>query len=389
MNDTYCCLTKLGLSTQNEGYVTICNQSRVHFRDKDNNLIRLDKHDLDTAWNSPTRKEIDVSLSNGIRHSNCQDCWNEEDAGRISKRQIHNKELFDVEPSDFQPKVILLKPGNICNLACRHCSPYVSSGWYRDSYKLDNKNKTYYDWVKNFQHIKKGYDSSNDGFWNILNNWTPNLVYYDLYGGEPLLVEELYNNLKYSVDNNYSKNQIININTNGTIWQDEFNFVFSKFKYVIFDISADGIHEQFEYMRYPAKWNNFYSNLNKYKLLAHDHENIKLGITITVSLYNIFYLPEMVSFYQSLGIKYGINILHTPDYLNMRIAPKKLKDIITEKLNDDKFKAITNFLNTDIDNQSELYAQFLLNHKKIDDIRDQKYEDCFPEMAKYLNDRFI
>lgn len=386
MNDTKCCLTKIGLSTQNEGYVTICNQSRVHLQDKNKNLIRLDRHSLQDAWLSPTRKEIDESLSNGIRHDNCQDCWDEEAANKISRRQIHNKEFENIQPLEDQPRAIILKPGNTCNLSCRHCSPSVSSGWYRDSYKLENSQESYFNYTKKFNHIKLSYDKTNTNFWNTFNKWIPNLIFYDLYGGEPLLTEKLYENLKFSADNNFAINQNIHINTNGTIWKDDFNSVFSKFNEVYFDISADGVAKQFEYMRYPAKWDSFLTNLYKYKDLAKNFTNIKIGITITVSLYNIFYLPEIYTFYKYLGVKVGVNILHTPEHLNIRIAPDKIKSIIAEKLVNEEFLSVIKYLNLDIPNKDELYTTYLNSLKKIDLIRNEKYNEVFPEMAKYLND---
>lgn len=386
MSDTRCCLTKLGLSTQNEGYVSICNQSQTFFTDQDNNLIRTDSHSLKDAWNSPTRKEIDNDLSNGIRHANCQHCWDEEDAGRTSKRQHHNRELHDVVPMEDQPRALLLKPGNICNLGCRHCHPTVSSGWYRDAYKLDSSGSDYNIWLKQYKHIKEGFADTNSGVWEVLDSWVPNLVYYDLYGGEPLLVNRLYQNLVLSADNGYAKNQHIHINTNGTIWRDDFLLVFSKFKSVYFDISADGTHQQFEYMRYPAVWNDFESNLKKYQDLGKLYPSINIGITITVSLYNIYYLPETISYYEGLGFNCGINVLHTPAHMNMRIAPPKLKDAISNKLSDSRYASLVKLLYTDIENSKELYKEFLESLEKIDTLRNQRYKDYFPEMAQLLNE---
>lgn len=386
MNEsTYCCLAKIGLSSQNGGYTSVCNQSKVFLLDTNNNTIRFDTHSLHDAWNSPTRKEISESLSNGVRHPNCQDCWDEEDAGRTSKRQYHNKDWGEVEVLDDQPRAIILKPGNTCNLGCRHCDPSVSSGWYRDAYKLSDDND-YNIWLKQFDHIKQSYSPDNSNFWSILDEWTPNLVLYDLFGGEPLLTPRLYQNLEYSARMGYAKDQTIHINTNGTIWHDNFNNVFSKFKCVYFDISSDGIYKQFEYMRYPAKWDEFNSNLQKYINLSHDHPNIHVSLTITISLYNIFDLPKIFAYYDNLGLNIGLNILHRPEYMNVRIAPLNVKQHLSAVLKSEKFTNIKNFLNLDLDNKEILFKKFLEHTKKVDTIREQKFETVFPEIAVLLNE---
>lgn len=386
MPDTYCCLTKIGLSSQNSGHASVCNLSRNYLHDSDNQIIRFDTHSLIDAWNSPTRKEIDESLSNGIQHPNCQECWDEEAAGRTSKRQHYNRDLGSISVLENQPRVIILKPGNTCNLGCRHCDPSVSSGWYRDAYKLSESKNSYNDWIKSFQHIKESYDTTNPNFWPILDSWTQNLVYYDLFGGEPLLTPRLYQNLELSAANGYAANQVIHINTNGTIWHDNFNKVFSKFKCVYFDISSDGINEQFEYMRYPAKWSEFQNNLQKYLELSKLYPSIFISVTVTISLYNIFDLPTIVEFYEKLGLNVSLNILHQPEYLNIRIIPKYIKEYLTKELTDNAFVSIVNFLNLDIDNHELLFKQFFKHVEKIDNIRGQNFRKIFPKLETLLHE---
>ena len=124
--DCKCIYTDIGLSTQNGGYVSVCNQSRNSFQHSDGNYITLDRYTLTDAWNSPTRHEIKTALDSGIQHPNCQDCWDEEAAGRDSKRVMINRGLAHVQPREDQPLALMLKPGNLCNLACRHCGPFSS-----------------------------------------------------------------------------------------------------------------------------------------------------------------------------------------------------------------------------------------------------------------------
>lgn len=67
------------------------------------------------------------------RPATCQRCWNEEDAGRTSKR-MHTlnrlQHMIQDESWDSQAKPLQfldLKLGNICNLKCRICGSWSSS----------------------------------------------------------------------------------------------------------------------------------------------------------------------------------------------------------------------------------------------------------------------
>ena len=143
MINTWCILSETSLSLHNGGHVSICNGSRQSFADENGELITLDKYTLKDAWASPTRKEIMRSLANNIKHENCSDCWIKEEAGFPSMREIHNQNLLIDARLDSQPQVLILKPGNVCNLGCRHCDSSVSNGWYQDDFKLNYNNLDY------------------------------------------------------------------------------------------------------------------------------------------------------------------------------------------------------------------------------------------------------
>lgn len=393
--DTRCVLADIGLGTQTNGNATICNQSRTAFRDIDGNTIRLDTHSLEQAWNSPTRKEIASALANGQRHENCYDCWFEEDAGRASMRQLSNEKFSEVTALD-QPRVFMFKPGNACNLSCRHCNPFVSSKWYRDHYQVmvkPNSAVSFNEYVRSFDSIKQSFAKDNVNLWPILQKWSKDLVFIDLYGAEPLLIDPLLQTLRHSYNQGYSKNQTIHINTNGTIWHDDFNEVFSSYEKIELGISIDGIAEQFEYMRYPAKWSLVLSNIEKYRQLAKTYKNIEVSICITVSLLNIYYLPEYVNFFHSMGLDCGVNILHRPEYLNVRIAPPGVKQKIVDKMEsaqfyidgwDTKIADVTNFVLLPLENSTDHYNEFWNFTDRFDKLRNQSFAQTFSEFYDIL-----
>ena len=86
----------------------------------------------------------------GEKPVTCNRCWQEEDAGRASKRiysKIRLKELADqVDYANDTPDQLWfvdLKLGNICNLKCRICGSWSSSKWAQEEidYLPELKNK--------------------------------------------------------------------------------------------------------------------------------------------------------------------------------------------------------------------------------------------------------
>lgn len=396
-SNTYCILADLGLATQTNGNMTICNQSRTEFRDKNGSVLRLDKNSLLEGWNSPTRQEIRQALLNGIPHDNCRECWAEEAAGRTSIRMQAQERFNLVEPLESQPRVFMFKPGNLCNLSCRHCNPYVSSKWYRDHYQVEIKPKSnisFVDYAHQYDSIRDSFAEGNSNLWPVLEQWNDCIIFYDLYGAEPLLIEPLLDQLRDSVRSGASQRQTIHINTNGTIWHDDFAELFSSFQRIELGVSIDGIEQQFDYMRYPAQWNRVLDNLKKYQQIEKLHpERIHLEACITISLLNVYYVKEYVKFFHSMGIHCGINLVHQPDYLNLRIASPKVKQAIIEHLNsqpfssrawNEKIQNIINFINLDFPNSEKLMQQFWEFTNKYDELRSQRYAEIFPEFYKVL-----
>lgn len=382
---TYCVLADLGLATQTAGHVSMCNQSRVFWRDRSGQLLNLSQNSVEDAWTSPTREEISQALKSGIQHPNCEDCWNEEAAGRHSQRIIHNENFRTVVADVNQPRVIILKPGNACNLACRHCAPHTSSAWYQDYFRVEyTGGGQLSDFVQEFKDARISYHDHSE-LWTVLSQWSPRVVYWDLYGAEPLLIKPLLSLLKQAAQCGWAHKQSIHINTNGTIWHDDFNSVFEKFQSVHIGVSIDGIAEQFEYMRYPAQWNQVLTNLDRYQELQRSAPGVCVDICITVSLLNVWYLPQCIDFFQSRGLRCGINLLHYPAHLNMRIAPDAVKQHIQDRFRDRReLDSVVNFLKLPFQNSKQSFEKFVKITQSYDHIRGQEYSEVFAEFWNLL-----
>lgn len=378
----------MGLSTQNGGYLSVCNQSRQVFQHTDGNYITLDRFSLEDAWNSPTRLEIKEALDNGIQHPNCQDCWDEEAAGRDSKRIMMNQALdpvTHVKALPDQPISLMLKPGNLCNLACRHCSPFSSSRWVKDYFKVEAKQTDWTSYIQQFSGIQDSYNEQNP-VWEDLKAWAPNIKFYELYGAEPMLIDPLWEVIKTSSLGPNNKNTVVNINTNGTILRADTEEIFRNFYKVVLNMSVDGVFERFEYMRYPAKWDKFLANLDTYQAMAARLGNIDISVSCTVSALNILYTDEVWQFFHNRGIHVGFNVLHRPEHLNMRILPESAKQQVADRLRSSGTPAqnLISMMNSPIDGAEQSLLKFWVTTEGYDDLRGESYEYTFPEMFKIL-----
>jgi hypothetical protein len=382
MKDCYCKLAEIGLSANNPGTFGICNQSRTALKTANGQAVVLNRNTIEEAWNSPTRAEILTSLRSGIRHESCNQCWVEEDAGRKSKRIQSNSRYRDVKIYPDKPTVIMLKPGNVCNLKCRHCNPQTSSRLISEytkvelDYPLDNfKNE--------LAGISNSYNKKNP-VWDTLGEWFKTVEFLELYGAEPFLIPILWDKLEEASYEPNAKNVTLHINTNGIAWNDRYYDILNRFKRVYLILSIDGIGPQFEYMRHPAKWNDMSEILLKFSNFK-DNPKFIISISVTLSILNIYYAYNILAFFRNQGINVGFNILYAPAHLNFRILPEDVKVAIVKNIRDD-YMNIAELLKSEHHSDTKYFVEFWKKTKAYDKLRNESYEETFPEMYALLHD---
>jgi MoaA/NifB/PqqE/SkfB family radical SAM enzyme len=270
---------------------------------------------------------------------------------------------------------------NACNLKCVICSPMNSSQWYSDFEFLypGAFNNAAYKWISQIDILEK------------LKNYLHTAEILEFYGGEPLSLKYYNNILKYCVDNNISENKKIRTNTNGTIWvSDELLNYYSKFDYVGLQWSIDSlVREEFEYQRFPAKFDSVMNNIEN--VLAKCPPSVNIGITYTVSALNIFSIHSMIDFVRKNNIWFHLNVLSGPDFLRFNTLPKKLINDYLDSIDvtDVKFTTITldNLKNYDSeDDCTKMNTQLKTYLTKLDSRRNTSYKDTFGILGSILND---
>lgn len=397
-NKKFCVNAYMNLSVKPTGKVSPCCMSE-YFYNSDKGCKTLNEDSILNFWNSKSREKFINDLDNGVQVPECNFCWQEELAGKESKRIRDNREFAQAELNkDMLPMVLDLSMGNLCNIKCRICGPKHSTPWAAEEKKIakqDNKFKfsSFFPTKDKSSVVKESFSYENDYFWKDITKLLPNVVKYDFAGGEPFYIEKHWDIVKAAVDNGWSKNQHVHYNTNGTIFPEKYIHLLEEFKIVDIQISSDGVGKKFEYMRHPAKWDKCEDTISK---LVEVKDKSKtewlLGACISVSAFNVYDIFETFEHYAEKGLRIYINMVH--DHRGTRILPTELKKQIISKLrtceskfNPRQWEKEKNMIckhleNTDYSRYD--WKEFCKEIKMRDAFRKESFQDTFPEYAELI-----
>ena len=180
----------------------------------------LKAHTLEEIYHSEYMQDLRKEFLKGHQPKTCQRCWDEEAAGRTSKRmnsRVRLKEYYDqVDWKNTNPNqlwFIDLKLGNICNLKCRICGSWSSSKWAREEidYSSQGHAKLGMPYDKKthlaYKFLQDGaWPRESEVFWENLKTLLPNIKYFEFTGGEPFLIQQHFDLLEYAVEHGYAEN---------------------------------------------------------------------------------------------------------------------------------------------------------------------------------------
>ena len=346
--------------------------------------VKVYEQSLKTIQKHEYMEKLRQKFKNGERPLSCESCWQEEDAGKTSKRmnsiyKMRNS-LKDWTPnSEPSLKFIDFKLGNVCNLKCRICGSWSSSKWAQE--ELDygenpvaRKNLTEGGWPK--KHPK---------FFEDVKEDLADAEYFEFTGGEPFMIQNHFKILEYCVEKGYAKNQDIHYNTNGTqLPPREIFDLWKNFKRVEIAFSIDDVGEQFQYQRHPANWKEVNHNVNQFKI--YQTANMEFQICTTISIFNIFSLAKIALWVRNFDPKFFyVNTCFDPDYFNIQTLPKQIKNIVNSRylmLTD--FQPTLRFMNSAHRDSEQIREQRKARILQTDKYREENFGDVFPLLNKVL-----
>jgi pyruvate-formate lyase-activating enzyme len=394
---TFCILPWVSLEASPIGTVRPCclaDDELVDDAGEKFSLLTADFSDIQRSRNMQTLREEFLA---GKKPQTCRKCWNEERAGRTSKRmhtldRLKHMGIDDTWTQDAKPLMFLdLKLGNICNLKCRICGSWSSSQFASEEINfapIETRKQTHA-----YQMLKAGaWPRENPTFWNQIDSVLKDIRYIEFTGGEPFMIKEHFAMLQGIVDRGIAHNVEIHYNTNGTIFPEQAEEIWKHFKTVEIAFSIDDVGERFEYQRTNAVWAEVQENIQKFfALKRYLPGTIQLQVCTTVNIFNVHYIDQVAQWLEHRPFNFVYwNMMHDAWYFSIANLPESAKLGTTAYLRTadvptkyrEEIDKIIDFMNRGPTTDGSMTRMKIqdLDHK-----RDQDFAVVAPEMAALIN----
>jgi radical SAM protein with 4Fe4S-binding SPASM domain len=383
--NTFCPLPWVNLSTDVNGSLRPCCKFAQPEPANEYQLPNMKEGRLDVLWNDIRFQQLRKAFLDGKKPNECQSCWDEEAAGIPSFRlQFCKDKKINTSDIEFNtvaktgPQAIDLKLNNVCNLKCRICGPQASSTFLKEYQEIHNikvEDGAY--WLSN-----KILGTFNE---DVIRQWAQDLVHLEITGGEPMASPENIKVLELLINQGRAEYITILLNTNGTLYNKKFLDLIVQFKEVIFNISIDDVEDRLEYERYPTEWNTVQINIAKFVEIRKNNPHFYINLCPTVSIFNVYYMPEYLKWAKENGLPWYFNMLHYTQNHSIKNLPDKLKNIVAEKLTGPEFDPIKNFLFLPCERES-LIEEFIKLNEERDRVRGQDFHKTFGAWAAMINE---
>ena len=404
-------------------------------------------NDPKALHNTNFKKRVRKEMLEGGKPSECDYCWNIEDASNaFSDRTYKSSEPWsaphfeDVMKAgykhNFNPKYVEVSFSNTCNFKCSYCGPQYSSKWVEEINNFGPyKTSSNFNDMEQFKqqgtmpYLASEHNPYVEAFWK----WWPEM-YHDLHtfritGGEPLLSKDTFKILDYIIETpTPNKKLSLCINSNLGIPQKLFNEFVDRiekiidkelvYEFIIFT-SCDTWGEQANYIRSGFEYNLFKERvdflLDKFPTLTIDImstynalsvPNYKLLMNDVIELKKRHHNPYR---YWGSALLLDSSYLRWPEHQTVKILENKWVSAIDEQakladfheqvrigINDgygftdieiNKIKRIKDWFETDI-NEMELIKNrkdFYIFATQHDIRRGTDFCKTFPELEEFYH----
>tara|TARA_Y100000590_G_scaffold24834_1_gene28255 strand:+ start:15479 stop:16879 length:1401 start_codon:yes stop_codon:yes gene_type:complete len=442
-NNSWCPVPWTQIAVHNSGEYRSCIQARTCkktkgiLKDENNKIMRADTHSIEDVRNAPLLKEVRKDMLDSKRHSMCIRCNEEDDAKMNSRRRYAIREYYNKYEYDFWNAESSTKPdgtlviekspiiewdirlGNLCNLKCRMCDPSESTQWYDEWFDTMFKG-----FKTDFTEVELVKDKNRAKVKNDIYSWYDEVNFYDQFdtnasgtrkihfsGGEPTLVENMYDMLQKLIDSGIAKEMDLDYNINLTNIPKRAINLWHEFKSVQIGGSVDGVGKINEYIRYPSKWSKVEENIKW--LDANTQPNISLFNTFTWQILNAVEVFDLVKYQiendfvkfnaEVNSVFFSMHFLHSPDYLNVKALPKELKEYVQQEFDKfdneffklwetddislkerfrDKMQSMLDFMWSE--DKSDHFIEFVKRTKIQDKYRNQNFAELYPVISNYI-----
>lgn len=396
--ETFCIYPWTNIHTNTDGRCKLCcNIYTEDYVTIDDEFAILGHQEFDDIWHGKYMTNVRKAMLQGERIDACHRCYEHEEKGLESSRQWANKNFFteSLDPV-FDPTLLELRLGNVCNLKCSGCWAVSSDQLYNErKHILDNEKVP--QWLQNvWRHELDSVDQFDYNWFNtpmfdkFIDRVAPNLKRLYLTGGEPTLIQKNKEILDKLVEVGNNECYVC-WTTNLTNFPDEFYDKLDFFDESEVQMSIDGYEMTNSYVRYPTNWKSVEKNFAKAQQLT---EKCILKVYFVYQAWNVYDVTKVIRWIernQTRRVDFVPIFLESPDYIHSCVWPEEIRMDVIKQLEafDTQYEgAIRNIIN--YTKNTNKYKGELINKMRtyvyfLDKYRKYKFHDVFPDLVEVIS----
>ena len=370
--DVFCVLPFVQTVVRTDGSVSSC----CNIIGKQN----IRQSSIQQFWDSDELADLKHGLLNNDQNlTQCNKCYQEEESQGSSMR-TQNLKYYKFSPSDHYKQLLdhsgyleNLFPirvewhlGNLCNLKCLTCNPRDSSSFLAENRKLkiDNHNQSQFT-------LDDDDNALHANLQLIFDNKVDTL---DLRGGESMMMPQIKKILLALSDQQYQRTTL-HIQTNGTVIDDDWKIILSRFAQVEIMLSIDAYGQDNTYIRYPASWPAIEQNTDYFMSLPH----AKVVANCTISNLNFPVLHKLARWAESKQLSVNYSFVSIPTHYNFKNLPESVFDVAKQQAA--KLCGLENLITIQADNTH--WKEFCQMIDLRDKHRNNSIFNVLPELKPY------
>lgn len=371
MSKTFCILPFVQVVTRTSGSLGPCCMIQQS---------HLNKQTISEFWKSNDIRDMRNNMLGDLYVKDCSVCYKEEELFGSSMRtqSLQDYGFVGVDysqklnavgwPKTDYPNRIEMHVSNLCNLKCLTCNPRDSSSFLAENKMLGIVSSNQKDFMINDRALIDLVDKLNQGVIDLL----------DLRGGETMMVPAIKSTLKNLSDHVY-KNTVIRIQTNGTMLDQEWQELLTKFNKIEIMLSVDSVDKYNTYIRYPSNWDR----IQHFASWVVQQKNIHCFVACTVSNLNVLSLSNLINWCREMNLYCHLTTLTQPDIYKFTNLPQSILESAQARLIECKVPKLNGILSAVAENNTELWKKFCRMIDMRDQHRGNRIFDLYPELKQH------
>jgi organic radical activating enzyme len=240
---------------------------------------------------------VRTTIEQGQLNSRCQSCYRSEAEIGSSERTMN---LLNVSPRELNNFLetastdtyeFRIKFSNLCNLACRTCQGENSSK-YATLFRIP------------MPRVISEDIGENENFWTDLTCKIQQkieekrAVTIFLLGGEPMMQPGALRLIDWLIQTDLSQYVTLHVTTNLTRLNQKIINTFDQFATINVHASVDSVGQNYEYIRWPAKFSEVEENLQLIENRLHNAQFVFV-VQPVWSLNNVFYIEDFLDWWHA------------------------------------------------------------------------------------------